>query len=64
MQRQPQFLRPAVESVLSQTFGDFEYLILDDGSEDESVCIIQSISRQPSGIPTNKKQTHSSTFVE
>jgi hypothetical protein len=27
------YLREAVESVLSQTFGDFEFLIIDDGSE-------------------------------
>ena len=28
------YLREAVESVLSQTFGDFEFLIIDDGSEE------------------------------
>jgi glycosyltransferase involved in cell wall biosynthesis len=30
------FLRPAVESILAQTFGDFEFLIIDDGSTDGS----------------------------
>jgi glycosyltransferase involved in cell wall biosynthesis len=30
-------LRQAIESVLSQTFGDFEFLILDDGSKDKGV---------------------------
>ena len=28
------FLAEAVESILSQSFGDFEFLILDDGSHD------------------------------
>jgi glycosyltransferase involved in cell wall biosynthesis len=33
----PAMLDRAVESVLAQTFGDFEFLILDDGSRDEAV---------------------------
>jgi Glycosyltransferases, probably involved in cell wall biogenesis len=36
------FLREAVDSVLSQTFTDFEFLILDDGSQDSSAEIIKS----------------------
>jgi glycosyltransferase involved in cell wall biosynthesis len=36
------FLREAVESILSQTFTDFEFLIIDDGSVDRSVGIIRS----------------------
>ncbi len=38
------FLREAVESILSQTFMDFEFLIIDDGSTDNSVEIINSYS--------------------
>lgn len=34
------FLRPAIESVLGQTFDDFEFLILDDGSSDSTRAII------------------------
>ncbi|MCW1384052.1 glycosyltransferase [Novosphingobium sp. KCTC 2891] len=34
------FLAEAIESVLGQTFGDFEFLILDDGSKDGTAAII------------------------
>lgn len=34
------FLREAVESILGQTFTDFEFLIIDDGSTDGSVNIV------------------------
>ncbi len=37
------YLKEAIESILRQTFSDFEFLIIDDGSVDKSVAIIQSI---------------------
>ena len=36
------FLRSSIESILQQTFSDFEFFIIDDGSTDESRVIIQS----------------------
>ncbi len=39
------FFRAAVESVLAQTFRDFECLILDDGSTDESGKIADELAR-------------------
>jgi len=36
-----QFLRESLESILSQTFGDFEFLIIDDGSTDNTWNILQ-----------------------
>jgi hypothetical protein len=36
------FLRPAMDSILTQTYGDFELLVLDDGSKDASVETVRS----------------------
>ena len=35
-------LRASVESILGQTFGDFEFVIVDDGSRDDSAAIVES----------------------
>lgn len=38
------YLREAIESILSQTFSDYTFLIIDDGSTDNSANIIRSYS--------------------
>lgn len=39
-----------IKSVLSQTYKDFEYIIIDGGSTDESVKVIQSFTDIPQGV--------------
>ena len=36
------YLRPAIESILKQSFSDFEFIIIDDGSGDETPAIVES----------------------
>ena len=36
------FLREAIESVLSQTFGAFEFLLLDDCPDDDREAVVKS----------------------
>ena len=38
------FIREAVDSILSQSYRDFELIIIDDGSEDGTASSIQSYS--------------------
>ena len=45
-----QYLRLAVQSILSQTFTDFEFLIIDDGSADDSVQILAEFAEADSRI--------------
>ena len=37
----PNYIREAVESILAQTFADFELIVLDDGSTDETPDIVR-----------------------
>ena len=57
------FISQAIESVLAQSFGDWEMIIVDDCSSDDSLSIIQKYARidsrirylrtdKPSGLPT------------
>lgn len=44
------FLAATIESILAQTYGDFELLIWDDGSTDDSVAIAQRYANQDERI--------------
>jgi len=44
------YLSEAIESILNQTFTDFEFIICDDGSSDRSVQIIENYANQDNRI--------------
>ncbi|MBQ2645317.1 glycosyltransferase [bacterium] len=49
------YIKQTIESVISQTFSDWELIIVDDGSKDNSINIIQEYCKQDSRI---KLYTH------
>jgi glycosyltransferase involved in cell wall biosynthesis len=49
------YLSEAVDSILSQTFGDFEFIIIDDGSTDQSWAILESFGRRDQRLLLHKQ---------
>jgi glycosyltransferase involved in cell wall biosynthesis len=49
------YLKEAIESILNQTFNDFEFLIINDGSTDNSENIIKSYNDQRIKLIQNEK---------
>ena len=45
------WLEESICSVLEQTFSNFEFIIINDGSEDSSVEIIESFIKRSSNSP-------------
>jgi glycosyltransferase involved in cell wall biosynthesis len=52
-----QFLAECIESVLAQTYEDFEYIIVDDGSTDASLDIMQAYARKDGRIRVERRGT-------
>jgi GT2 family glycosyltransferase len=44
------YLRESLDSVLAQTFGDFEFLIIDDGSTDQTLSILKQYQARDTRI--------------
>jgi len=51
------YIREAVESILNQTFADFEYFIVDDGSTDNTFIILTSIHDKRIKLIRNESKT-------
>lgn len=52
------YVAKAIESILDQTFSDFEFLIIDDGSSDKSLDIIKHYASQDQRIKVVSHQTN------
>jgi glycosyltransferase involved in cell wall biosynthesis len=50
-----EYLREAIENILNQTFSDFEFIIIDDGSSDNSLEIAESHKDKRIVIVKNEK---------
>ena len=50
------FLRICIESILSQTFQDFEVIMVDDGSKDKSLSICKELQQQDDRIRVFAKE--------
>src|SRR3990172_4584394 len=50
------YLQQAIQSILSQSFRDYEFLIVDDASTDNSSKLLSSLSDARVRVVANKKQ--------
>ena len=59
------YLRERIDSILTQEFQDFELIILDDRSTDDSVAVINGYKAHPrvSHIIVNEQNT-GNTFIQ
>lgn len=56
------YLREAVESILDQTFTDFEFLVLDDGSTDDSLALLRQYAARDSRVRVITRENRGLTF--
>ncbi len=57
------FVEEAVKSVLSQTYRNFELIVVDDCSTDETFSILQRLSKEDQRIILDRNQTNSKICV-
>lgn len=52
------YVREAIESILAQTYRDFEFVIVDDGSTDETNHILNTLAEKDSRVVVIKNKTN------
>lgn len=57
------FIKQTIESVINQTFANFEYILVDDQSQDRSVALIKSYAKQDKRIKLIQLEQNSGAAV-
>jgi len=57
------FLSESIDSILRQTFSDFEFIIINDGSTDSSQKIVDSYAKRDDRIKVHKQTNHGVVFT-
>ena len=58
------YINQAVDSILNQTFTDFEFIIIDDGSSDDTLSILQSYTDKRLNIISRPNKGLSASIAE
>ena len=58
------YLRRCVDSILSQTYKDFELILVNDGSTDGSQAICEDYARSDNRISVIKKENGGGEFLQ
>ena len=62
-QNDEKVLREAVDSILNQTFKDFEFIIYDDGSQPDAALILEKIKKiDPRIVLIGQEKNHGLAF--
>ena len=56
------YLHRCIDSVLSQTFTDWEMLLVDDGSTDDSLKLLKNLAKKDSRIRVYHKENGGGKF--
>ena len=57
------FLKESIQSIISQDFDDYECLLIDDGSKDDSLQIMREFAEQYSQIRIFSHENHGPAYT-